>query len=602
MASGTIYGTTSNEYIECKIEWSSTANTASNTSNVYARLYYRRTNSGYTTYGKPNFNLYIGGNVTSSTQSMVEIDTAWVEVVSAAVSVFHNSDGTGSVKIQATGGITGTSLVATNCSQTVTLDTIARESLFNRLHASTEYFTGIIYTTYTPRSDSFYHKCDVSLNLNGSLISIASTKLGKGSAGVQKVWGLPLNDDRLSTIYNRLPNATKGTLRVTLRTYSDSGYSKEVGDGEYQEITLSIPNDATTQPTVGMSVSPLSDLSSPYNSLYLQGLSRVKANLTTSAKYGATIVASNITVNGKSYGSPYESDILSQDGKISVKATVKDSRGFYGTYYQEIDVIPYSQPYIRAKSGESEVVVARCDGSASLTESGTYLKIKAKAVYSKVVDSTGNQHNYGFIKFRWRQEGGTYSAWQTILDCEKDKSDEVITPPLLSGNLLITTNYQVQVVATDDLYDSVPITVAIPSASVYMDRPVGGKSMGLGGYAEGDGNLDVYWNIKARDGLSLFDAKGDEIPLGTTLPLPRDQIKGAWNPDNLECGVHVVANNNALKQGDTVIMYNGVLIQMAGTVGSNVKIQLAFPTDTNRSPMYRLCWYNTWADWRSLKL
>ena len=131
-----------------------------------------------------------------------------------------------------------------------------------------------------------------------------------------------------------------------------------------------------------------------------------------------------------------------------------------------------------------------------------------------------------------------------------------------------------------------------------MDRPAGGKSMGLGGYSTGDGRLDVYWKTVARNGLSMID----EIPLGTTMPIPRDQIKGTYDPDNLDNGIHVIANNNALKSGDTVIMYNGLLIQMPGTVDGSVKLQLALPVDENRNPMYRLCWYSNWSSWRSMKL
>ena len=55
MASGIIYGTTSNQYIECKIEWSSSFDIEKNRSQVSAVLYYRRTNTGFTTYGTPDF-------------------------------------------------------------------------------------------------------------------------------------------------------------------------------------------------------------------------------------------------------------------------------------------------------------------------------------------------------------------------------------------------------------------------------------------------------------------------------------------------------------------------------------------------------------------
>jgi hypothetical protein len=229
------------------------------------------------------------------------------------------------------------------------------------------------------------------------------------------------------------------------------------------------------------------------------------------------------------------------------------------------------------------------------------LKIKAKVVYEKVI-SNGTQNNYATIKFRYRKENGSWSGWQTILDCKAQNSDEVITAPLLNGGLDATANYQVQIIATDDLYDSEPVTIAVPSASVYMDRPAGGKSMGLGGYSSGYGKLDVYWKTIARGGLSLLGANGNEIPLGSTMPIPRDQVASGWNPDTLECGVYVVAKSIALKAGETIIMYNGVLIQLAGDASGNVKIQLALPVDDGRNPMYRICWYSDWSDWRSMKL
>ena len=256
---------------------------------------------------------------------------------------------------------------------------------------------------------------------------------------------------------------------------------------------------------------------------------------------------------------------------------------------------------MRAKSGETDIIAARCDASSNFSDSGTYLKIKAKVVYEKVI-SNGTQNNFAKIQFRYRKEGGAFSAWQTILDCKTQNSDEVITAPLLNGGLDVKSNYQVQIIASDELYDSAPVTIAVPSDSAYMDRPAGGKSMAIGGYSTGAGIFDVYWRTKARGGLSVFDAMGNEIPIDSTMPIPRNQVPEGWNPDTLECGVHVVANNRALKQGDSVIMYNGVLIQMNGDVAGNVKLQLALPTDTNRSPMYRICWYSNWSDWRSLKL
>lgn len=574
-------------------EVAGSVNTTANTSQV--RILWQSTQTGeswngYTRTAKYYVSINGGAeSVYSVTYTLPQNSTK--TIVDKTITVTHNGDGTGTVRVR-TWMDTSISAGVVEKSTTLNLTTIPRASSITSALART--LGEACSVSWTPLSNKFTYKLNFSIG--GWNHTTGVIKPNRTTAYTYTGYTLPLD------VANQLPNASKGNVAVILATYSDDNGTVQVGSNATATFQITVPNNESTQPTVSsMSVSPSSNLSSPYNGLYIQGHSKVKATLGFGTKYGASVVASSITVNGKSYDSPYESDILSQPGKVSIKATVKDSRGFYGTNYKEIEVIPYNKPYITAKSNENSVIVARCDASANFTESGTFLKIKAKVAFSKVI-SNGVQKNYGNIKFRYRKEGGAYSSWQTILNGRTDNSDEVITAPLLNGALDTKSNYQVQVIATDDLYDSEPVTIAIASDSVYMDRPAGGKSMGLGGYSSGDGNLDIHWKTKARGGLSLFDSKGDEIPLGSTMPLPRGQLASGYNPDSLESGVYVVANNIALKVGDTVIMYNGVLIQMVGDVGGNVKIQLALPIDTNRNPMYRLCWYSNWSDWRSLKL
>ena len=61
MARGTIYGYTSNQYIDAKIEWSADADAANNWSTVWAALYYKRNNTGFTTSGTGNFSISVAG-------------------------------------------------------------------------------------------------------------------------------------------------------------------------------------------------------------------------------------------------------------------------------------------------------------------------------------------------------------------------------------------------------------------------------------------------------------------------------------------------------------------------------------------------------------
>ena len=570
-------------------EVSGSINTTANTSQV--RILWQSTQTGESWNGYTRTAKYYvsinGGAESEYSVSYTLPQNSTKTIVDTTITVPHKSDGTGTVRVR-TWMDTSISAGVVEKSSTLTLTTIPRASAITSAWSRT--LGEACSVTWTPLSSGFTYKLNFSIGSWSHTTGVI--KPNRTSSYTYTGYTLPLE------VASQLPNATTGTMKVILATYSDNDGKVQVGSNASKDIIVTVPNNGSTQPTVSMRLAPSSTLPSPYNGLYIQGLSKVKATIGYETKYGASVVASNITVNGNTYASPYESDILSQAGKVSVKATVKDSRGFYGTNYKDIEVIPYNKPYLCAKSGENSIICARCDASANFTDSGTYLKIKAKVAFSKVI-SNGVQNNHGKIKFRYRIEGGSYSGWQTILD---GNSDEVITPPLLNGALDITANYQVQIVAYDDLYESAPSTIAIASDAVYMDKPPGGKSMGLGGYSSGDGNLDIHWKAKARGGLSLFDSKGNEIPLGSTMPLTRDQVAEGWNPDNLECGIYAVTSSKPLKSGDTVIMYNGVLIQMTAYVGGNVKIQLALTSDENRNPFYRVHWYGNWGNWRSFKL
>ena len=568
-------------------EVAGSVNVAANTSQVRVVWTSKQEGQSYNNYTR-TAKLYISVNGGAETEYSIVYNlppnTTFI-VADKTITVAHLADGTGSVRAR-TWMDTDISAGVVEKSANLTLTTISRASSISRI--SPRDLGQKCYVQWTPNSKDFIFKLNFSLGTWSHTTDFI--RPNQTALYTYEGYTLPME------IAKQIPNATKGAVQVILATFTSSG--TQVGSDNRNSFEITVPNNADTQPAVDMSLSPLNTgLPSKYSSIYIQGLSKLKTDISVLTKYDATLASTTVTVDGTTYNID-EPEILTKTGKLSVKATAKDSRGYYGTHYGEINVIAYQNPYITAKSGESKIVVARCDASANFTDSGTYLKIKAKVVYSKVV-SGGSQKNYAFIKYRYRKEGGAYSGWQTILDCKTNNSDEVITAPLLNGALDVKSNYQVQIIATDDFGESVPITFSISSDAVFMDRPAGGKSMGLGGYSSGDGNLDIHWKTKARGGLSLFDSKGDEIPLDSTLPLPRAQLASGYNPDALENGVHVVANSIGLKSGDTVIMYNGVLIQMAGDTGGNVKIQLALPVDNGRYPRFRVCWYSNWSDWRT---
>lgn len=502
MASGTITGSTGNQYIDAKIEWSSSANTSTNKSTVTAALYYKRNNSGFTTSGTGTFSITINGVKTSATKTLTITEGSWVKAVEGTVTVAHNTDGTKNIGISATGSIPDTSLTSTSVSGTVKLDTVPRASTIDSLSCATKYFNGKMTYKYTPKSQNYYNRCVIALNLDGVYTQVKIISLGQQSAS-QKTASVTLSESELSIIYNKLPNSTNGALRFTLRTYSDSAYSTQVGDAGYKEITLSIPNISDTQPTATMAISPVSSLASPFNALYIKGRTKVDVNFNDGeGKYGADIVSYSVGILGKTYGSPYTSEYITTDGTVAVTGTLTDSRGFSRTYTQNVTFIAYANPRILPASGESEIICARCDSSGNLKESGTYLKIKAKRSYSKVV--SGTQKNFCSIRYRYKPEGGSYSSWVTIL-ADDSASDEVSTGALLGGNLLPTSSYVAQVGVIDTLGESDYTTVSIPTDTVYMHKAGSINSLGIGKYVEDENMIDIAEDIttKFRGGVEF---------------------------------------------------------------------------------------------------
>ena len=491
----TIYGSTGNEYIDVKIEWSYSVREDINASYVTAALYYKRNNTGFTTTGTGTFSLTIAGDKKSATKTMTITESAWVLAIQHSIYVTHAANGTGSVAISASGSIPGTTLTSTSIGGTYALPTISRAATIDSLSCATSYFNGEMTYKYTPRNANYYTRCNIALNLDGTYTAVKTINLGKQTAS-QKTAAVTLSEAELSIIYNKLPSSPpKGTLRFTLRTYSDSGYSTQVGDAVYKEITLSIPNISATQPTATMTPSPVSSLASPFNTLYIKGRTKVDVNFTNGAgKYGASIVSYKVTIGGKSCDPPYTSEYITTDGEVEVTGPITDSRGFSRTYTQKVNFIPYANPRIIPASNEDEIICARCDASGNLSESGTYLKIKAKRSYDKVV--SGSQKNFCSIRYRYKPEGGSYTSWTTIL-ADNAASDEVTTGALLGGALSLTSSYVVQVGVIDTIGETESTTIPIPTEKVYLHKAGSIRSFGIGKYAEEENTVDIAQDITA---------------------------------------------------------------------------------------------------------
>ena len=230
--SGTIYGSTNNQYIDPKIVWSASQNVTENYSTVTATLYYSRNNTGYTTYGTWSGNIVINGTSTSESKYLSITYNSNTVAVSASVKVPHNGDGTKTITISASGGISGTSLSSTSISGSVTLDTIPRASSVSM--NTTGYMDSTFNIAINSASPNFTHTLQYYFGTKRFDIAVKTS-------ATSMTW-TPKSADLASEI----PNAVRGVGNFVCTTYSGSTV---VGTKEML-VYLDLPDKI--KPSVGL--------------------------------------------------------------------------------------------------------------------------------------------------------------------------------------------------------------------------------------------------------------------------------------------------------------------------------------------------------------
>ena len=509
MANGTITGSTGNQYIAAKIVWSSVPDEDANKSTVTAKLYYKRLND-YTTYGTGTFAITINGNRMTADNYVNITNDDWALALEVSDVVEHNSDGAKEITISATGSISGTTLSSTSVMGAVELDTIPRASEITSADGVT--LGNACSIKWTPLSKSFRYKLKFTIGSWGHTTDAIHPN--QTSAYIYTDYVIPL------TVANQIPDAKTGTMKVTLYTYSNSSATTQVGDASSDTFAVKVPSTDKTKPTVTMVLTAVNSLGSSFAGLFIQGLSKAKADISATAKYSASIESYKLYAGGKSYDSPYQTDYLPTAGIVTVKGRAYDSRGYYSDVTKDIEVLSYSPPQIAAPTGESSVVCARCYADGTLAEDGTYLRIRAKRNYSKLTVD-GVQKNFCEIRYRYRPESTkTYSDWITLLAADETGADTVDSGAISGVVSSTQTAYFVQIGVVDDIGETDAIQIPVSTDFVTLDVPeeYEGRSIGIFRHA-----------VKPADGEKRMDIDGfihgggiDNLTLGTMLTATAD--------------------------------------------------------------------------------
>lgn len=377
--SGTINGTTTNQYISSKIVWSATQNKNENYSTVTATLYYSRTNTGYTTYGTWAGNITINGITTQATKALTITYNSNTEAVTATVKVPHNADGTKTITISGAGGISGTSMASTSVSKSVTLDTIPRAS---SIHATNAYVGENTTITINKASSNFTHTITFSM---GTLTGTIATKTTANSIK----WTIPTD------FYWMMTNSYNGVCDLTCVTYNGN---TTIGTSYFSFLVnvRESGNAPTLSPTIEDTNSITVALTGDKNKL-VRYHSNAYITLTASAQNGASIKSTKVLVGDKSYtkfpltiGGVY-------DDTFTFSAT--DSRGYSATKQVVKDIVNYVN-----LTTNISVDAPTATGTTTLSIFGGYYNGSFGAVANTLT-----------VEYRYKSNSGSYTEWKTAI-------------------------------------------------------------------------------------------------------------------------------------------------------------------------------------------
>ena len=430
---------------------------ANNTSTVTAKVQLVSTGSSYTinSTASKSGSLTINGTkyTFSFTASLSGNQTK--TVFTKTVTISHASDGTKTCSFSATCGInvtlSGTYYGNVTASGSGTFDTIARASTISGVTSSVS-VTGsnAVTVSISRKASSFTHTVVFSIG------SYSNTQTGIGTSAsytIPQSW------------LNAIPNATSGTAKVTVTTYSGS---TKIGSAVSMNFTLTVPS--TVVPTISaVSLSEaVSGLATQFGS-YVQNKSKIAVKITAAGVLSSTIKTYKTTIQGANFtAASFTSGVLTKSGTSTVTITVTDSRGRTASTTRSITVTAYAAPKITSFQG------FRCLANGTENYEGTYLNVAVNFSISSV--GSKNTASYT-VEYKLK----TATTWTALTSGSVYALNSNIVSA--SGAFGIDNSYDIRL-TVKDYFATVTSAFDIPTAFTLLDFNVSGKGVAFGKVSE----------------------------------------------------------------------------------------------------------------------
>ena len=545
-SSGTIQQAIRTGY-RLQIAWAvGSQSVANNTSSVTVKVQLVSTGSSYTinSSATKNGSVTINGTKYSFTFTAALSGNQTKTLYTKTVTVAHASNGTKTCSFSATCGInvtlSGTYYGNVTASGSGTFDTIARASSISSVTASVS-VTGsnAVTVAISRKSSSFTHTV---------VFSFGSYSKSYTGVGTSQSYTIP------QSWLNAIPNATSGTAKVTVTTYSGS---TKIGSAVSKNFTLTVPSSVV--PTIsGVTIAEtVSGINAQFGG-FVQSKSKAKVTITSAGALGSTIKAYKTVLDGKTYtGSAPTTGTLGTAGNRTATITVTDSRGRTASTTRTIAVLAYAAPKINT------FTAVRANGLGAADDNGTMALARIKFSIAAVNDK--NSKSY---KVEYRQKGA--DDWT---EAETGSVYAYDSNMLLNISLNTDASYDLRL-SLSDFFSTTVALAEIATAFTLMDFNASGKALAFGKVSELEEGMEIDLPLSINQYVYMGGVKKSDVEKDIYFQSTEDA------PNVHNCKLYGAAGNSPTSIGcwDTARSH-GVWRYLSGTQNlvfdANVKVTRA---------------------------
>lgn len=331
-----------------------------------------------------------------------------------------------------------------------------------------------------------------------------------------------------TSLISKMPNASQFYICFRVDTYSRSG--KFIGSN-YCTLDVVLPSGYGPTVTGITYTNEDTAIANRFGaSTIIQGVSKVKCNISTSTKNGATITYYQNEIDGQSIPGPnsfFTTQPLKSSGTVVLKSTVTDSRGQKATLSKNISVTEWHSPTVKNVSAQRWNVT-----SNKADDEGTAVKI----TYSFSVAPVNNK-NDKTVMIQYKN-GEVWTTLATYTDSYSAENKVYISS---AGKFNTDNAYSFRVLVKDYFTtEGVSAYSAIVPSFKLLDFSADGRGIGVGCKAE-TGKLKVDMPLEAQSFNGYVFDFDTQNQVDTWVPVIKDKkIQHLWIgwSDWVSCGTN----------------------------------------------------------------